>query len=122
MTRSIIAQIEARIPEAPREIRPCREQLAEVVAMIVREFQPERIILFGSYAYGRPILDSDVDLMVIMDTPARPVDQAAAIRERLELKPSFPLDLLVRTPERIESGLAEGNVYRGRGTQRKDTL
>jgi predicted nucleotidyltransferase len=70
--------------------------LADVVAMIARQFHPQRIVLFGSRAYGVPGRDSDVDLMVIMDAPLRPVDQAATIRERLELESSLPLDLLAR--------------------------
>src|SRR5437763_14299724 len=68
-------------------------------------FRPEKIILFGSYAYGQPHEDSDVDILVVM--PARnELDQAARIR--LAVENDFPLDLLVRTPRNLSWRLAEG--------------
>src|ERR1700730_10643505 len=73
---------------------------------IAERFRPEKIILFGSYAYGTPHEESDVDLMVIM--PARNVvDQA--LRIDLALEQPFSLDLHVRTPKQIERGLREGD-------------
>src|SRR5437762_12725126 len=75
---------------------------------IAERFDPEKIILFGSYAYGEPHEDSDVDLLVIM--PARnQMDQA--VRIRLTIPVSFPLDLLVRTPETLRWRLAEGDSF-----------
>lgn len=71
-------------------------------------FLPERIILFGSYAYGKPTADSDVDLLVIM--PARnQLDQAFKIR--LALPAAFPLDLIVRTPTNIKGRLKDGDSF-----------
>ena len=62
---------------------------------IAEKFQPEKIILFGSYAYGTPHNESDVDLLVIM--PCRnTIDQAVRIDCALEAP--FSLDLIVRTP------------------------
>ena len=70
---------------------------------IAERFRPEKIILFGSYAYGTPHADSDVDLLVIM--PARNmIDQSVRIRMALPPR-SFPLDLIVRTPEFVRRGL-----------------
>src|ERR1700737_1830611 len=67
-------------------------------------FQPEKIILFGSYAYGKPHADSDVDILVVM--PARnELDQALRI-DRL-IDPQFPLDLIVRTPKTMAWRLEE---------------
>ena len=43
-----------------------RRTIRKFVAEIVRQFHPEKVILFGSYAYGKPTYDSDVDLLVIM--------------------------------------------------------
>ena len=69
---------------------------------IGEKFRPEKIILFGSYAYGTPHAESDVDLLVIM--PARNViDQSVRICQAFE-RP-FALDLIVRTPRQIEWGL-----------------
>ena len=69
---------------------------------VARLFNPEKIILFGSYAYGTPHEDSDVDIMVVM--PARnQIDQACKIDRLVE--PQFPLDLIVRTPKKLAEWL-----------------
>jgi predicted nucleotidyltransferase len=75
---------------------------------IAEEFHPEKIILFGSYAYGRPHADSDVDLLVIMPT-RNPHDQAVRIRWRLAAP--FALDLVVRTPKEVSWRLKEGESF-----------
>ena len=75
---------------------------------IAEEFCPDRIILFGSYAYGTPHADSDVDILVVM--PARnQIDQAVKIH--LAILPPFPLDLIVRTPTNMKWRLAEGDSF-----------
>ncbi len=75
---------------------------------VAERFQPEKIILFGSYAYGKPHADSDVDILVVM--PARnQIDQAVRI-DRLIDAP-FPLDLIVRTPKNMSRRLAEGDAF-----------
>src|SRR5438552_2928470 len=84
-----------------RLIRRFARQVAE-------RFEPEKIILFGSYAYGTPHADSDVDILVVM--PARnELDQA--MRLRLTVDYSFPLDLLVRTPKNLARRLSEGDSF-----------
>lgn len=75
---------------------------------IAERFRPEKIILFGSYAYGKPHNESDVDLLVIM--PARNViDQS--IRIDLAFDRPFSLDLIVRTPWQIERGVREDDWF-----------
>ncbi len=72
------------------------------MAQIVERFHPDKVILFGSHAYGRPHADSDVDLLVVM--PARDeVNQA--LRIRLTLHAPFAMDLIVRTPENLAKRL-----------------
>lgn len=84
-----------------RVIRRFARQVAE-------HFQPDKIILFGSYAYGTPHDCSDVDILVIM--PARnQLDQAFKIHSTL--LPPFPLDLLVRTPANMKWRLEEGDLF-----------
>src|SRR5713226_8812289 len=84
-----------------REIRRFARQVAE-------RFHPDKIILFGSYAYGTPHADSDVDILVIM--PARnQLDQAVKIE--LACDPPFPLDIIVRTPHNMQWRLAEGDSF-----------
>jgi predicted nucleotidyltransferase len=75
---------------------------------IAEEFQPDKIILFGSYAYGTPHEDSDVDLLVVM--PARD-PHAQAVRILFRLAAPFPVDLLVRTPKEMAWRLDEGESF-----------
>ena len=107
----LIEEIATRIPDAPPDARPGRAQLAAVVARIAETFRPERIVLFGSRAYGSPGYDSDVDLMVIMETDLPNPEQAFQIHNTLDLRPTFALDILVRRPEQIALGLAEGDFF-----------
>jgi predicted nucleotidyltransferase len=71
-------------------------------------FHPDRIILFGSYAYGEPHAGSDVDLLIVMPA-ASEINQS--IRMTLEFEPPFPLDLIVRTPAKLRRRLAEGSSF-----------
>lgn len=75
---------------------------------VAERFDPEKIILFGSYAYGTPHADSDVDMLVIMPTRNQ-LDQA--VRISLEIDPPFPLDIIVRTPHNMNWRLAEGESF-----------
>src|SRR5438128_8828673 len=84
-----------------RVIRHFARQVAE-------RFHPDRIILFGSYAYGQPHADSDVDILVVM--PARnQIDQA--VRISLTIDPPFALDIIVRTPRNMKWRLEEGDSF-----------
>jgi predicted nucleotidyltransferase len=84
-----------------RVIRRFARQVAE-------RFGPERIILFGSYAYGTPHADSDVDILVVM--PAHnELDMAFKIHWALQ--PPFPLDIIVRTPHNMKWRLEEGELF-----------
>jgi predicted nucleotidyltransferase len=82
--------------------------IRQFVRDIAKRFRPNKIILFGSYAYGTPHQDSDVDLLVIM--PARnTIDMA--IKIQLDLLPPFPVDLIVRTPKEMTWRLAERESF-----------
>src|SRR2546423_6813872 len=75
-------------------------QIKEVARRIAERFKPEKIILFGSYAYGAPNEDSDVDLLVVMPLRGAAVRKAAEIHlfAHKVMNSSFALDVLVRTP------------------------
>jgi predicted nucleotidyltransferase len=75
---------------------------------IAEQFKPDKIILFGSYAYGTPHEDSDVDLLVVM--PASN-ESSQSVRIRLALEPSFPMDLVVCTPARLKREVSEDNWF-----------
>ena len=85
-----------------------RRLIREYARRIGEQFQPDRIILFGSHAYGTPHADSDVDLLVIM--PTRNL-HSQSVKIRWELPAPFPLDLLVRTPRQIADRLKEGESF-----------
>jgi predicted nucleotidyltransferase len=80
--------------------------IRQFVRRIAARFRPDKIILFGSYAYGTPHEESDVDLMVVM--PARNVIDLA-LRIDLAFDAPFSVDLHVRTPKQIARGLKEGD-------------
>ena len=77
---------------------------------IAREFKPRRIVVFGSYAYGRPTEDSDVDVMVVMPySKNRRTRPSLAIRQRIAA--GFPVDILVREPAEITRRLRSGDSF-----------
>jgi predicted nucleotidyltransferase len=86
-----------------------RRQIRAYAAEIGRQFRPQRIILFGSYAYGKPTRDSDVDLLVVM--PHRGPNANKATEIRLRVRAPFPMDLLVRSPQKIRQRLAWGDGF-----------
>ena len=85
------------------------EEIEDYSRKIAAKFDPERIILFGSYAYGKPTADSDVDLLVVLKFNGRAVDKACEIRCSTES--TFPLDLLVRTPSSLNRRIALGDAF-----------
>ena len=76
---------------------------------VAEQFKPDRIILFGSYARGNPRPESDVDMLVIMDTPLKEVEQAIQICQRIEYM--FGLDLIVYTPKHLEQRVKLGDWF-----------
>ena len=90
-------------PITDAKIRKAARKIADAV-------HPERIILFGSFAYGEPTPDSDVDLLVVMDSGLRPHARVIQISEILDPRP-FPVDLIVRTPAEIDERLRIGDCF-----------
>jgi predicted nucleotidyltransferase len=86
-----------------------KKKIRSYVAALVREFHPQRVILFGSYAAGKPRPDSDIDLLVVMPHRGAGAEQAARIRRRIH--PGFPLDLVVRSPAVISRRLKMGDGF-----------
>ena len=82
--------------------RPARRQayIKQVCDLIAERYHPEKIILFGSHAYGQPTPESDVDLLVVMDFAGSPLQQAIKISRELGLV--TPMDLLVRTSAQVQ--------------------
>jgi predicted nucleotidyltransferase len=99
---------------------PSREDIERVAREIAEKFDPERIILFGSYAYGNPTDDSDVDMLVVMETEERPVE--AGVRIRMAVMPSFAWDVLVRRPDEIERRIALNDWFLKEITEKGEVL
>jgi len=76
---------------------------------IGEQFGAERVILFGSYAQGQVTADSDVDLLVIGPFKGRSVDKSVEIR--MKLRPQFPVDILVRTTEKVRQRIKMGDCF-----------
>jgi len=95
-----------RIRGGDKQIKKYIEDLRE---QIVRAVNPQQIILFGSYAYGTPNENSDVDLLVVMPFKGSPLRQAFKLRMQMVVPRA--VDLLVRTPEQLAERLAMGDSF-----------
>ena len=80
-----------------------------VCRRIAETYHPEKIILFGSHAYGTPTPESDIDLLVVLKEAEHPVEQS--IKMTLELGIYTPLDLLIRTLSEVKNRLADGDMF-----------
>ena len=83
--------------------------IQKFAADIAREFLPERVILFGSYATGQAKAESDVDLLVVMPGEVSGARVAAEIITRL--KPTLPIELIVRSSRQIRDRLAMNDYF-----------
>ena len=98
-----------------------REEIQATCDDIVQEFTPLQVILFGSYAYGTPTENSDVDLLVVMDIPKSEFrNKAIEIRQRIPSR--FSLDLLVRSPEEIAYRVSYNDWFLREITEKGDFL
>ncbi len=90
----------------PKEIIP------EVVEKIKENYKPQKIILFGSYAYGKPTKDSDIDLFIIKNTRENRIDRFVNVK-RIIYNPDFkiPISPLVYTPKELKKRLKEGDDF-----------
>ena len=85
------------------------KDIKEFGKRIGKEFDVEKVILFGSYAQGTAVEDSDVDLLIVSNNQGSNIDQSVQIR--LKLHPPFPVDLIVKTPEKIRQRLEIGDQF-----------
>jgi predicted nucleotidyltransferase len=83
--------------------------IQQIAHQIVEHFHPQKVFLFGSYAYGVPTEDSDVDLLVVMETNENPLHTAAQIAATVDHP--FPLDIIVSTPSEWEASVERKGVF-----------
>ncbi len=89
---------------------PVSETLPRAVRRIARVLRPQKIILFGSYAYGNPDPDSDVDLLVVMKTNASRTERYLAVSRLLRPRP-FSVDIIVKTPQETKTAFKSGDFF-----------
>ena len=89
------------------------KHLITTIAGKIRDtYKPERIILFGSYAYGKPNKDSDIDLLIIKTTLDRPIDRRVIVRKIVSgPRRHIPLEFIVLTPGEIQNRLRVGDQF-----------
>ena len=105
MTEEVIEQDERL---NTRQVTP--ELIAYIVKKIVREIDPQKIILFGSRARGEARDDSDLDLFIVQDSQ-RPNRQVRRRIEYLLWGRRFAVDLIVRRPEEVERNVKDNNPF-----------
>jgi uncharacterized protein len=98
-----------------------RAQIRQFSRIVAEKFRPRKIILFGSYAYGAPTEDSDVDLLVIMRR-TRQRGERMSLRIRHSVPRTFPLDLLVRTPAEVAKRLRWGDSFLSEVVEKGEVL
>ena len=81
-----------------------RGQITQIVEKIVTSLAPQKVILFGSYAYGKVTVDSDLDLLIIMETDLPAAERHRQVSRILRPRP-MPMDIVVRNPAEIEESL-----------------
>ncbi len=89
-----------------------RTEIKKIARQVVKAYQPEKIILFGSYAYGEPDADSDLDLLIIKKTSEQFIDRWVTVRRIVsDPKRSIPFEPIVLTPDEVEERLAIGDQF-----------
>lgn len=87
-----------------------REIIGKIVEEIKTCYQPQKIILFGSYTRGETTEDSDIDLFLIMESNLRRDERAREVLKIFSDR-TFPIDIIVYTPEEVEQSLKRGNPF-----------
>ncbi|MGR3309233.1 MAG: nucleotidyltransferase domain-containing protein, partial [Candidatus Brocadiales bacterium] len=94
------------------EDKRIRQVINNIAEKIKEGYKPSKIILFGSYAYGKPHRDSDIDLLVIKETQDRPIDRRVAVRRIVsDVRKGFPFSSIVVTPKELSQRLEIGDQF-----------
>jgi len=97
--------------------------IQRMLQKLVAEYAPQKVVLFGSYAYGTPGPDSDIDLLIIKETPERFLDRWVTVQRILTgTHRTFPVETLVLTPQEIERRLAIGDQFIAEALKKGEVL
>ena len=100
-----------------------REIIQDILGRLLADYAPLKVILFGSYAYGDPQPDSDIDLLIIKETHERFIDRWTTVRRILsDPKRTVPLETLVLTPQEVEKRLSAGDQFIAEITEKGEVL
>ncbi len=97
------------VPPINKRDRIPQAAIDDVARQIAEKFHPLKIILFGSYAYGTPRRESDVDLLIVMETNIKEIQQEILILKNIEHR--FGLDILVKTPKTFNERIKMGDTF-----------
>lgn len=94
------------------EAKAVKDTIRKILDKLVTGYAPQKVILYGSYAYGKPDRDSDIDLLIIKETTERFIDRWVTVQQILTgTHPSIPVETLVLTPQEMEKRLAIGDQF-----------
>jgi predicted nucleotidyltransferase len=89
-----------------------RALIQGILKKLLKGYAPQKVVLFGSYASGKPRLDSDIDLLIIKETKERFIDRWVTVRRILsDPKRTVPLETIVLTPQEVSERLAIGDQF-----------
>lgn len=110
-----------QVPSANKGKPVSMKTIRSIARHIAQRFNPEQIILFGSHAYGKPSTESDVDLLVIMDTPLDEMEAMVEIAKSLPIL-TFGVDVIVRSRRTLERRKRLGDWFLREVTQKGKIL
>ncbi len=94
------------------EPQGARQAIRRMVERIIADYEPQKVILFGSYAHGNPDPDSDIDMLIVKETSERFLDRWVTVHRIITgLHRSLPVDPLVLTPQELDNRLAVGDQF-----------
>ena len=106
----MVVPIAFQVPPLSKRKRIPMKTIRAVAKFIAKKFNPEEIILFGSHAYGKPTAWSDVDLLVVMDTPKGEMETIIEIVDSLP-EVLFSVDVLARSRKGIKKRQSLGDQF-----------
>ena len=88
------------------------QEIERIVRRIAEGYQPIKVILFGSHAYGEPTADSDIDLLIVKETADRFIDRWVAVRELIaDPERRIAVEPIVVTPSELRKRLSVGDQF-----------
>jgi predicted nucleotidyltransferase len=105
--------IKLYLKDMERKDKKMEEVIKKIVDLLIKEYHPDKIILFGSYAYGKPTEDSDIDLLIIKESDKkRRIDRFVEVQSLIYNKEArIPVSPLVLTKEELEERLSIGDDF-----------